>query len=113
MRRVYASLLVLAAAALGACTAAPTATPTTTVSFANEVVPLLKNNCQSCHGVGGSKGVSLFRADGSADYAAIKGGMSSIIRSVQSGSMPPSGPQFSTAQIKLLQDWQAGGMPQN
>lgn len=113
MRRVYASLLVLAVAALGACTASPTTPPTTTISYANEVVPLLKSSCQDCHGANGSHGVSLFTAAGEADYAAIKGGMSSIIRSVQKGSMPPSGPQFTATQIKLLQDWQAGGSPQN
>lgn len=113
MKRLYASVLVLGVAALAACTATPTTPPSTNVSFTSDVVPLLQSSCKSCHGAGGSGGVSLFTAAGAADYAAIKGSISSIIRSVQRGSMPPSGPQFTAAQTKILQDWQAGGTPQN
>lgn len=114
MKFLPAMPVALALLALGGCAPATTTpTPTTNVSFANEVVPMLKSSCLSCHGVNGSHGVSLFTADGSADYAAIKGGISSIVKSVQNGSMPPSGTKLTAAQLKTLQDWQTGGTPQN
>jgi mono/diheme cytochrome c family protein len=53
--RIAALLIIVPFAAGGSCgTTTPTGTTTTTVSFANDILPIFTSRCTGCHGSAGS-----------------------------------------------------------
>jgi hypothetical protein len=77
------------------------------VSFANEIEPILKSNCTSCHGgARPQSGIDL------STYAGVKGAASAANAAIQGGQMPPSG-QLSGTDRQLFQNWVDQGAPNN
>ena len=84
-----------------------------TVSFANEILPIIQSRCINCHG--GDKteeGLSMnTHAEimaGSENGAILVPGdaaSSLIIEMVASGDMPKRGPKLTPPQIQLIADW--------
>ncbi|MDB5100088.1 MAG: hypothetical protein JWM80_4509 [Cyanobacteria bacterium RYN_339] len=116
--RVLATLLVVG---LWACSTPLPAAPTTaevaaagTASFKTDVQPLLAATCAGCHAAGqqGERELLLFK-DGAVDYAAASGSISKIVRETTKGDMPQGRPHLTTAQLAVLQAWQAARTPNN
>jgi len=101
--------------------ALPAHTPSATVSFSKDVMPIFQDNCVNCHGgEKTSKGLDLktFASlmAGSQNGAVIVPGDSSnskLIVSVQSGKMPKRGPALKAEQIQLMMDWVNAGAKNN
>ena len=84
-----------------------------TVSFANEILPIIQSRCINCHG--GDKieeGLSMnTHAEimaGSENGAILVPGdaaSSLIIEMVASGDMPKRGPKLTPPQVQLIADW--------
>jgi mono/diheme cytochrome c family protein len=85
------------------------------VSFASDVMPLLKSKCSACHSTGGrgAADVEMFDASGTAKFDNIKGHIGDMITQTRTGRMPMGGPPLSTDQISILESWQAQGTPNN
>jgi hypothetical protein len=78
------------------------------VTYTANIAPLLKASCTSCHYPGTDEGPNL------STYQQAKALGASILTAVvkkagQPGFMPQGGKALSAEQIKLLQDWKAGG----
>jgi uncharacterized membrane protein len=92
-----------------------------TVSFANDIQPLLESRCVNCHGGNKTeKGLSLNSYDAvmagsengpvaTADDAAN----SSLAKMVSSGKMPKRGPKLTPDQVQLIVDWINQGAKNN
>jgi hypothetical protein len=79
-------------------------------SYADEVEPILKNNCAVCHSPEGGIGYDLVT------YAEVHGQaeQGDLISWISECSMPPSSyPPLTTAQRQTLLDWLACGAPDN
>jgi mono/diheme cytochrome c family protein len=77
------------------------------ISYKNEIAPLLKANCTSCHGATTqTKGI---RVD---TYANLKSNLQDVTDVLVNGGMPPSGP-LSDADEQLFQAWVDQGAPNN
>lgn len=108
-------ILRLLAAALSLGSAARAA-PYIDVTFYKDVLPILRQNCQSCHRPGEIGPVSFLTYEGTEPWAhAIK-------KEVLTGKMPPqfaeggfghraNGRQLSEADIRTLVEWVDGGAP--
>ena len=105
-------------------TEAPTAASSgqgSTVSFANNVLPLLESRCLSCHGgERTSEGLSLKSyADlmtGSNNGPVVSAGdanNSLIVELVATQKMPKRGPKLTPDQVQLLTDWINQGAQDN
>jgi uncharacterized membrane protein len=105
-------------------TEAPTAASSgqgSTVSFANDVLPLLESRCLSCHGgERTSEGLSLKSyADlmtGSNNGPVVSAGdanNSLIVELVATQKMPKRGPKLTPDQVQLLTDWINQGAQDN
>lgn len=104
-------------------TFAPTSTITTfsSVSFVQDVLPILKQNCSNCHG--GSKASGGFQINtyqtvmtGSRTGSVIlpgDGSNSYIVQLLQKGVMPRRGPKLSDAEIQIIIDWINAGALDN
>jgi hypothetical protein len=125
-RIAIALLLVVAAFVLVACgtsatVALPPHTPSASVSFSKDVLPILQNQCVSCHGgQKTSKGLDLkayaSMMAGSQSGAVIVSGdaaKSMLIQSIQLGKMPKRGGPLPADQILLLMDWVNAGAKNN
>lgn len=103
-------------------TPAPTDTPATaTVSFAKDVMPILKNRCLKCHGGEETKeGLSV------ASYEALMAGSqngpvvipgdpdnSLLVQQLLNGKMPKRGPKLTPDQIQIIIEWVRMGAPNN
>lgn len=85
-------------------------------SFKTTVVPILKQNCASCHSTGGmaARSVELFDASGNPQYTIIKTRAADIVSSIRSGRMPLGMPDaVSAEELKQLEDWHKAGAPEN
>ncbi len=69
------------------------------MSFTNQILPLLKTNCVSCHGP--SRQNAGVRLD---SYTAVKTNLTAATNAIASGIMPPTG-GLSSAQRQLFQAW--------
>jgi hypothetical protein len=84
-----------------------------TVSFANDIQPLLKNRCGNCHG--GNKteeGLNLLSYEaiikGSDNGPVVNAGAaddSLLVEMVVTLEMPKRGPKLTPPQVQLLIDW--------
>ena len=112
-------------ASCGGSTSAPAVlpphTPSASVSFSKDVLPILQNTCVNCHGgEKTSKGLDLKTYEsmmaGSQNGTMIVPGDSAnskLIQSVQSGKMPKRGQALSSEQIQLMMDWVNAGAKNN
>ncbi|HEY2513574.1 MAG TPA: hypothetical protein VGI39_22050 [Polyangiaceae bacterium] len=99
-------------AAAPACPAAVPASCPTTPSYANDVVPIFKRSCLTCHSPGGdSADVDL------TTYANINNRESTVLTDVHQCTMPPTGAPPSTnvtsADRELILQWLVCGAPNN
>lgn len=119
----FAMLSFAAAAALGgcnnttgggasgsSCSASISAScPTTAPSYANDVEPLLRTYCVSCHAAGGQE------SDKPLDtYAAVSARIGDVQSQLATCSMPPSDEsQPTTAELTTILDWITCGAQNN
>ena len=95
--------------------------PSTEVSYAKDVRPILENRCASCHmGEFVSEGLDMNTyeslLEGSENGPVIDPGdakHSLLIKKVTEGKMPKRGPKLTPAQIQILTDWINAGAPNN
>jgi hypothetical protein len=78
-------------------------TVTVNPSFFNDILPLMKKYCTSCHN--GNIEFTNYNS-----YVTTKGDVGNIISRCQSGSMPPGITPLTTEQINLIKLWQLTGM---
>ncbi|MFZ9661112.1 MAG: c-type cytochrome [Chitinophagaceae bacterium] len=86
----------------------------TTVSYANNVVPLFQQKCYGCHASGnGSGGISMGTYD--KDMALAKTGKlyGSIAHSSGYSAMPQGASKLSTCQIATVKAWIDANYPNN
>jgi hypothetical protein len=84
-----------------------------TVSFLNNVLPILQSRCVNCHGGQDTKaGLSLATYEslmaGSENGAVIVPGDSAnsfLIQQIQNGKMPKRGPKLTPDQLQILISW--------
>jgi cytochrome c5 len=89
-------------------------TPTTTVSYQINIVPILSQYCNSCHsGTFPSGGVSLDDYTGAKKYADNGALMGSIRWSSGFASMPKNGNKLSACNIDKIQAWIDAGALNN
>ena len=104
-------------------TSAPTDTPAaaTTVSFANDVMPILQSRCINCHGGRDTKEGLSFASFGSLMAGSDNGIVvmagdpdnSLLIQQIVNGKMPKKGPKLTPDQLQILIDWIAAGALDN
>ena len=111
---------------------APTAAPTNaavteqaaapaSVSFANDIVPILESRCIQCHGGDQTKkGLDMKTYEslmaGSENGAVIStgdAGNSLLIDQLVQGKMPKKGPKLTPNQVQLITDWINAGAQNN
>ena len=92
-----------------ASTFIPDGVTTTNVTHTNYVAAVLKNNCSTCHGKGGSAEEFWFNAntyENASEYGVR------IVETIVNGSMPPVPRKpFSSADRKMMEAWINRGMP--
>lgn len=98
-------------------TSAPVATePATqgaTISFANDILPILQSRCINCHGGNRTeKNLSLKTYDdvmsGSENGPVVTAGNaadSKLVELIVSQKMPKRGPKLTPSQVQLIADW--------
>ena len=102
-----------ATALLPTDTAIPATQGATTVSFTNDIQPLLKSRCGNCHG--GNKieeGLNLLSyasvITGSDNGPVVNPGAANnslLVEMVASQEMPKRGPKLTPPQVQLIVDW--------
>ncbi len=91
------------------------------VSFSKDVMPILQNSCNNCHG-----GQKTEKGLDMTTYSALMAGSqrgavvipgdaanSSFVHLVLNGNMPKRGQKLSAAQAQILQDWVNAGALNN
>ena len=79
----------------------------TSVSYDGTIKSIIDGKCISCHKsppVNGAP-MSLLTKDNVQNAVTNRG----LINSVESGTMPPTGAKLTTAEVKSIKDWKAGG----
>jgi len=102
-------------------TEAPTEAPATTVSFANDVLPIIQSRCVNCHGGQRiEKGLLMNTYDeimaGSDNGPVVIPGDvegSLLVELVTANKMPKRGPKLTPQQIQVITDWVAAGALNN
>jgi len=109
-------------------TEAPTEVPTeapaasaATVSFANDVMPIIQSRCINCHGGDRiEEGLVFFTYEdimaGSDNGPVVVPGdtaNSLMVQLVTSKEMPKKGPKLTPPQIQAITEWVAAGAPNN
>jgi uncharacterized membrane protein len=92
-----------------------------TVSFANDVMPIIQSRCVRCHGEDRVEESLLMRTyeeimAGSENGPVIVPGdvaNSKLVELVASQKMPKRGPKLTPPQVQLITDWVAAGAPNN
>jgi hypothetical protein len=87
--------------------------PINLISYENDVLPILLNSCDQCHGTSNvKKGLSVITYDGllagSSNGAVITAGdaeASNLIDLVTTGAMPKSGANLTSEQIEVIAAW--------
>lgn len=94
----------------------PTATyevTTGSVSFSQDVLPILKNNCTRCHGTSRQSSDLMLNTYANV-MAGGEGGLviqpgdaqeSELFQKISAGLMPKGGPKLSDADIQTISDW--------
>jgi mono/diheme cytochrome c family protein len=98
-----------------------TQAPVAGVSFANDVLPILVNSCNDCHGVKQTKeGLDMRTYEslvaGSFNGTVLVAGNSAdsfLVQQVVEGKMPKRGPKLTPEQIKIISDWIDAGALNN
>ena len=88
---------------------------TQNMSYKYNVVPILKNNCYSCHSKGntvGSVGISLDSYDSARYYIEANQLIPNIEHAVGGVPMPYMKPKLDSCSINQIIAWQAQGYPQ-
>jgi mono/diheme cytochrome c family protein len=129
-RRRRASILALAAAALAApvLAAAPRAAADApagaAVTFTRDVLPILQENCQTCHRHGGDNYTGMVAPMSLLTYDEVRPWAKSIAKNVQARTMPPwfAAPEFhgvfsnertlDQAEIDTVVRWVESGAPE-
>jgi len=91
------------------------------VSFSQDILPILQENCTRCHGTSRqSADLKLNTLEnlmlGSEDGAVVIPGNSAesiLMEAIRSGAMPKGGTKLSDADIQLIADWIDAGAPDN
>ena len=99
----------------------PAGASSATVSFANDVLPILESRCVNCHGGERTeRGLSLRSYEdvmaGSENGAVIAPGdaaNSLLVELVTNQQMPRRGPKLTPPQVQTITDWVAAGAPDN
>ncbi|MEW6285066.1 MAG: c-type cytochrome domain-containing protein [Chloroflexota bacterium] len=102
-------------------TATAEAAASATVSFANDILPILKSRCVNCHGGERVEEGLLLRS-----YSELMAGSdngpviipgdaenSLLVELVVSQKMPKRGPKLTPPQVQLIVDWVNQGAPDN
>ncbi|MEY4351730.1 MAG: hypothetical protein RL078_1809 [Bacteroidota bacterium] len=107
--------LFLSLLSLGACSkdkVSPTnITCTTTISYANDIVPLMQANCIGCHDQGNASGGYDFSS-----YTAVAANATAALGSMKNSGyqlMPQGGPALPDSTIQKLECWIAQGKLDN
>ncbi|MFN3430958.1 MAG: hypothetical protein ACK46X_13510 [Candidatus Sericytochromatia bacterium] len=100
-----------------AATPEPTAPSDATVSFQDDVVPILRNRCSACHMVGGrgAHEVAMFNRAGQVQYWEIADEIDDMIEEVEEGEMPQGAPPGTVKawELDTLRAWYRAGTPKN
>ena len=114
--------------AVDAPTEAPTDAPaespaadTATVSFANDVMPIIQSRCVNCHGGQRVEKGLLMRSydeilagsDNGPVVIPSDAANSLMVQLVTSLKMPKKGPKLTPPQIQIITEWVAAGAPNN
>jgi Planctomycete cytochrome C len=99
----------------------PSETSAISISFANDVMPILSNSCNECHGIRQIKeGLDMTTYEtlmaGSFNGTVITPGNakdSFLVKQIVDGEMPKRGPKLTAEQIQLITDWINAGAPNN
>jgi mono/diheme cytochrome c family protein len=100
---------------------APAEAPAGSVSFANDVMPILQSRCLNCHGgerveAGLNMGSYEEILAGSENGTVIVPGdaaNSLLVELVTNQKMPKRGPKLTPPQMQLITDWVNSGAPNN
>lgn len=93
----------------------------TTVSFANDVYPIIESRCVNCHGGDRIEAELLMRSydeimAGSENGAVIIPGDvegSLLVELIASKEMPKRGPKLTPPQVEIITNWVSAGAPNN
>lgn len=89
---------------------------TQNMSYVNNILPILKNNCYSCHSTGnsvGSTGVLLNNYDSLMTYVTNGYLIGDITHSAGFVAMPYMKPKLDTCSINQISAWVNQGAPNN
>ncbi len=81
-----------------------------TISFANQIMPMIQNNCTGCHDVGNSTAYTL------TNYENISNNADAILNSLHGTSMqlmPQGGPALADTLIQQFSCWKCQGKLDN
>ena len=95
--------------------------PAATISFANDVLPIIESRCFNCHGGErveeglrlGSYDELLVGSDNGAVIVPGDAANSSLVELVANQKMPKRGPKLTPPQVQLITDWVNSGAPNN
>jgi mono/diheme cytochrome c family protein len=102
-------------------TEASASAPAATVSFVNDVMPIIQSRCVNCHGGDRVEKELLMRTyeelmAGSENGPVIVPGdaaNSKLVELVTNQKMPKRGPKLTPPQVQLITNWVAAGAPNN
>ncbi len=77
----------------------------TTVTYNNNVKPIMTASCTSCHSTAGGEMPFL------ENYTQVKNNITTVLSTMNNGTMPPAGALPSTT-IQVIQNWKNAGMPE-
>jgi mono/diheme cytochrome c family protein len=97
------------------------AVPQASISYANDIQPILQSRCGSCHmGEFVNKELNMDTYEnlmaGSQNGPVIIAGNakdSLLVQKISSGEMPKRGPKLTPAQIRVIIEWIDAGAPNN
>lgn len=112
---------VSAEAPTEAPTDVPAKDPAATISFANDVMPIIQSRCVNCHGGDRIEEGLLMRSyeevmAGSENGPIVVPGdvvNSKMVELITSQKMPKRGPKLTPPQVQIITDWVAAGAPNN
>jgi mono/diheme cytochrome c family protein len=99
----------------------PAEVPAGSVSFANDVMPILQSRCLNCHGgervekglnVGSYEEI-LAGSDNGPVIVPGEAANSLLVELVTNQKMPKRGPKLTPPQVQLITDWVNSGAPNN
>ncbi len=104
-----------------ATAAQPASKASSEVSFANDVMPILENRCNKCHGIEQvKKGLDMTTYEGlmlgSNNGAVIEPGNAAesfLVEQINKGKMPKRASKLSPEEIQLITDWVNAGAINN